>query len=168
MKRKGYTLVEMVVALIVVGILSGLAIIIISSAMRGIQLNTAAERLAADLRYAQNMASGTARWYGVSFEANPANFYTLYTTTGTIDATIDNPAKAGSNFVINTNTDFGVTISGVSVDGGGKKVEFHPFGTPYRDKTSSVITTEAVITLMKSSSTRTVRITPETGRIYIQ
>jgi Tfp pilus assembly protein FimT len=165
--RAGYTFVEALMTMVVIAILSAVVIININNAMRGIQISTAADRLVSDLRFAQTMASGAGIWYGVSFEVAPDNRYYVYTTTGTVDTLAENPGKRGSTFVINLGTDFGVTISAATIEGG-KKIEFSPYQVPYNDKSGTTITSEAVITLQREGSSRTVRITPTAGRIYSQ
>ncbi|MGB9613645.1 MAG: hypothetical protein ACPL4K_05700, partial [Candidatus Margulisiibacteriota bacterium] len=153
--------------LVAVAILALVAAAAIGNAMKAVQLSNAADKLASDLRYAQTMAYGTALWYGVSIEVNPLNYYTIYTTTGTIDTVVENPAKLGSPFVVNLYDEYRTIISSVEISGG-NKVEFNPLGTPYSDKLASAISQEGVITLRIDSTTKTVRITPNTGRIYIQ
>lgn len=70
--------------------------------------------------------------------------------------------------VISLGTVFsGVTITSVNI-AGGSKVVFSPAGIPYNDKNGTALTTEGIITLSNGSATKTVRITPNTGRIYIQ
>jgi Tfp pilus assembly protein FimT len=170
MRRLGYTIVEMVFVLIVVGILSVVAFAAINNAMRGIQLANAADKLASDLRYAKSIAESSGKWYGVSIEVSPVDQYTIYSTTGlaTGDTIADNPAKPGSGFIVKVYTDFGVTISSVTIEGG-KKVEFSPGGMPYTDRYAfGPLSSEGVVTLSKSGSTRGVRIVPGTGRVYIQ
>jgi len=166
-KRKGFTVVELIIVLLVAGILAAVAGAAISRAMKGIQLSSATDKLASDLRYAQTLAQNTGTWYGASFEVDPLNQYTIYTTTGTSDMVVENPAKLGSFFIINLYNDYGVKIISAEI-ASGKKVVFNPLGTPYNDKTGAALTNEGVVTLARDSATRTVRITPNTGRIYIQ
>ncbi len=165
--RKAFTVTELVMVMIIMGIMSVIVIIVIANAMRGMQLASAADKLVSDLRYAQTMANGTGTWYGISFEAAPTNTYTLYTTTGTVDTVIEDPGKRGSSFSVNVNSNFGVDISNVTVEAG-NKIEFNPLGTPYTDKTASAISSEASVRLSQGSSSRTVRIAPGTGRVYLQ
>jgi Tfp pilus assembly protein FimT len=164
--RAGFTFIEAVIIIAVVAILSIVTIVSINGAMRGVQITTAADRLVSDLRYAQNMASSVGVWYGVSFEVNPGNSYSVFTTTGTVDTIAKNPGNNNS-FVVNLGTDFKVTIAAATIEGG-RKIEFSPYQVPYSDRNVGVISTEAVITLQQGSSTRTVRITPTAGRIYSQ
>jgi prepilin-type N-terminal cleavage/methylation domain-containing protein len=165
--RKGFTITETVMVLVIMGIMAVVTIIVISNAMRGMQLSNAADKLVSDLRYAQTMANGTGTWYGVSFETTPTSEYTLYTTTGTIDTVVENPGKRGSNFIVNVNSSFGVSISSVTIEAG-KKIEFDPLGTPYTDRTGAALSSEATVSFRLGSSSRTVRIAPGTGRVYIQ
>jgi len=168
MNRRAFTLVELVVVIIVIGILSFVTTAAITIVIKNIQLNSAADKVASDLRYAQTMSNVTATWYGVSFEVDPVNRYSIFTTeaTGTIETIVNNPAKNGTAFTIKLKSDYNVNISGVSIEGGGKKLLFHPLGTPYKS-VSSIISSESIVTIYLGSS-KTVRVTPNTGRIYIQ
>jgi len=167
MKSSGFTIMELVIVMIAVGILSVVTIVATTRAIRQIQLGSATDKMVSDLRYAKSMASGTAKWYGISVEVSPLNQYTIYTTTGTRDTVAANPAKFQSNFIINLNTDYGVVIGSVNI-AGGKKVEFSPLGTPYDDRYGTALTADGVITLSKESISRTILISPNTGRIFIQ
>jgi Tfp pilus assembly protein FimT len=166
--KSGYNLIELAAILVITGFLSVMVFAAINNASSNSQLNTAANKLASDLRYAQSMAAGNAVWYGVTFEVT-ANRYRLYTTTGTADTAADDPAKFGSNFIVYVATSFAVTINSATIESASnRKVEFSPLGTPYTDKTLAALTTEGVVTLKKGTQTKTVRITPNTGRVYVQ
>jgi len=167
MSARGFTIIEAAIMIAVVGILSVITVIVISGSISNIQLGSAGDKLAADLRYAQSMAAGEGQWYGVSFEVNPTNRYTLYTTTGTVDTVVNDPNQNGHSFIVYTNTLFNVTLN-ATIEGG-RKVEFSPLGTPYADKNNPTgISSEGIVTLTRGTSGRTVRITPNTGRIYSQ
>ncbi|OGB88915.1 hypothetical protein A2625_00365 [candidate division WOR-1 bacterium RIFCSPHIGHO2_01_FULL_53_15] len=163
----GFTIVELTMAIVIAIILAGAAVVGLGNIMSGIQLSAATDKLAADLRYAQGLATSYWVWHGVSLEAAPVNRYTLYSTTGTVDSVVNDPARNLDNFIVNVYSIYGVTISGVSIDGG-SQVEFNPFGVPYTDKAAAAITAEGVITLARGAATKTVRLVPATGRIYIQ
>ncbi len=172
MKRRAFTLIELVLVMLIVIILSGVAVVSINNAIRVLRVSNACDKLAVDMRYAQTMAAATAKWYGVSFDTDPLNpsqyrYYRIYTTTGTLDTPAVNPAKLGSDLVVDLSADFDVYISSLSI-GGGTKVEFSPLGIPYNDMLGSPITAEGTITVQKDASVRTVRIAPVTGRVYVQ
>lgn len=166
-KRRGFTMVELIVVIVITLILSIGSLVTISNALKSIRLVNAADKLASDLRYAQYMSGSIAKWYGVSFEADPTNQYTVYTTTGTADTVVADPARAGSDLIVNLGGDYNIKITSVSFDGG-KKVEFSPNGTPYTDKNGSPLAAEGVITLSNGSASRMVRVTPNTGRVFEQ
>lgn len=165
--KKGFTLIEMIISIVIMVILAGVTIILIHNSIKGIQLSSAADKLASDLRYAQISSGSAGKWYGVSFEVSPANRYTIYTTTGTIETPAENPAKLGTNFVVNLGQEFGVNISSILSEGG-NKIVFSPLGVPYTNRGGSAFTQEAVVVLSKDSSTRSVRVFPTTGRVVIE
>lgn len=165
--RPAFTLVELAIIIVVVGIIAVFSSLAINTVVKSIQLTGAAYKLVSDMRYAQNMANATGKWYGISFEVSPANTYTLYTTTGTLDTVISDPTKPGSDFNVDLYEDFSVSISTLEL-GSGNKVEFHPLGTPYDDKEGNIISPEGIVVLTRDSSSKTVRITKDTGRVYLQ
>ena len=166
---KAFTLIELVIVLVIVVILSRVVIVAVANQIKGIRLNNGSDKLVADLLYAQYMANGTGQWYGVSLEANPTNKYSVYTTNGSIDTIVSNPSDKTKSYTINLSTDYGIMISAVTIEGGGKHVEFRPDGIPFTDKTAAnPMSQESVVTLTNGTSNIAVRITPNTGRIYDQ
>lgn len=74
--RKGFTLIELVLVLFIIGIASALAVGILYRSMDNIRLKTAAKELSASLRYARSHAVAEKKIY--SFVMNN-NGYRLYT-----------------------------------------------------------------------------------------
>lgn len=132
---------------------------------QGVKLEAAAEKMAADLRYAQSQAMSYTLWHGVSFTGNS---YTVYQTNGTTDTPIDDPAKLGSPLTVNVYAKFGVIISSVDMEGGENKVEFNGLGRPYTDYSGWVVSQEGTVILSLGSQTKTITITPQTGKVAIQ
>jgi len=167
MKKKGVTLIELVATMVVIAILALIAFVALEP-YKGIKLRTAAEKLSLDLLYTRNLALATVKWYGVSFEADPANSYIVYETDGTTDTLIKDPSLPGKDFIINIKDVYdGVMISQVQI-AGGNKIEFDPMGTPFPDKGATRLTVEAAVVLSYRGLTAEVRVTPRTGRSYIQ
>jgi len=167
MSRKAFTLVELIVVLLILGIISVVGMIAINP-HQGIRLDAATKKVMADLDYARNLSLATAKWYGVSFEADPVNSYRIYQTDGLTDTMIDDPSHPGQGFTVDLNSYFsGVKIQSVNL-AGGAKVEFNPLGIPYNDKTGTAFGVNGVITLLFGNLTKTAQITPNTGRIFVQ
>ena len=167
MRTSGFTLIEL--AIVIVILLIGSVVVFLSiSSYRSINLRTAAEKVSNDLRYAKNLSLSSTKWHGVAFQLSPVNTYNLYETDGTTDTDIKTPEKSEQDFVINLNRDYGgVFVTNVNIDGN-SKIEFSPEGIPYTDKLGVKISSIGIITLATDNSSVTVRIDPETGRVYIQ
>ncbi len=167
MRNKGFVLIELVVIMIIIGILAVFAMVALNP-YREVKLDAAAQKVVADLLYTRNLALSTAKWYGVSFEVDPINTYTIYQTDGTTDTVIENPSQLGKDFIVDLYDYYsGVTINSVNI-GGGNKLEFHPLGTPYNDKNGSAETVTGLVTIEYSGLTKTIQITPNTGRTTVQ
>ena len=166
LNQNGFSLIELAVVIVILGIV-GLSSFVYIGFFKSVKLDGTADKLASDLQYVQSVAMSTATWYGVSFEASPANKYYVYTTTGTVDVLIMDPAKFGSNLVVDTLQQFDTSISSVSISGG-NKIEFSPLGQPFSDKLGLPLSAEAIITLSSGNYSKTVRITPNTGRVRVQ
>lgn len=162
--RKGFTLVELFMVILILGLISvGVFIAIFS--FRRYYLQAAAERVAADLRFARGLALTGSKWIGVAFFADPVNTYFIYETDGTTDTALPNPTDQTKNYLISLAQDYEQVVILSVLSGGGNKVEFSPLGVPYSDKEGGKLTTAAVITLSNNTDQVTVRVEPETGRV---
>jgi prepilin-type N-terminal cleavage/methylation domain-containing protein len=167
MKRQGFTLVELAIVICIIALIATVGVASFNS-YRGVKLEAGAKKIAADLLYVRSLSISMAKWYGVTFEVDPANNYYVYQTNGSADAAIDNPSSTGSNFVVNfSNVTGGVVISSVNI-AGGNKVEFHPWGTPYNDRNGLPLTTTGSITVSYNGLSRVINILPDTGLVQIQ
>lgn len=167
-KRQAFTVIELVITIIVVAIISTSAYVSISNSQKSLKLRAAAEKIAFDLGYTRNLALSAAKWYGISFAANPTNTYTIYETDGATDTTIVNPARRGEPFVVDISADFNNTIIQSCDLAGGSKIEFSPLGVPYDDKAGTALATTGEVVVSYSGMTRTIRVDANTARIIVQ
>ncbi|KAF0134134.1 MAG: Uncharacterized protein FD145_890 [Candidatus Saganbacteria bacterium] len=167
MKQKGFSLVELVLVLIILIVLAAGSIIYIGF-FQGIKLQSAAEKLANDIKYAQNTAVSKTVWYGVKFEVDPVNRYSIYYTDGTTDTLEADPADFSKILSVDTNEKFGAKINSVMLEGGQNQIEFNGLGHPYTDYLGWVVSNEGSIVLQSGSQTKTIKITPNTGNVVIE
>ena len=97
-----------------------------------------------------------------------SNQYAIFETDGSTDTIIERPGDPGEDYVVDLSDDYqGISITNVDIDGIGR-VEFSPLGVPYTDKNANPISSIGIITLSSDDSSITVRIAPQSGRIYIE
>jgi len=160
--RHGFTLVELVVVLIVGAILSAVAYSRLST--DPLVVPTQAQRLAAVIRYAQNQAMTQGTRYQVRFTATT---YDLYSTTGGVATQVREP---GTGQLGPYTLASGVTIT-IPPSLSNSALTFDGRGIPYTNLSapdSPLSPTPATLTLGKGTETRTVVISPDTGRVVVQ
>jgi Tfp pilus assembly protein FimT len=167
--NKGFTIFELVILLLIVAVLSVSTGITIDF-IKGFKLTSAAEKLTADIRYAQSQAMSKTLWEGVSFEADPINKYTVYQTNGTINTNEVDPADFSKTLLVDVKQKFDVKIISYSFEGGGNRVLFNGLGKPYIAYGGALFTQEAEATIVLGidTLTKTITITRNTGKVAIQ
>ncbi len=157
---RGFTIIEIVAVLVILGILAATAVSVVGS-MSAYQLTSQADTLKGHLRYAQMRAMNTDNIWGIAFQtANSPNSYRIFNNIagstpafpGTGSDTVTLPA--------------GMTITGIA-DGG--MVAFKTWGSPYTNAAATA--RQAVeggwrtITLNHGGRSVDVQIRNETGYI---
>lgn len=162
--QSGFTLVELIAVITISAVLAVSAVIAIGSIFTSYKLNAATAKVLADIRYAQQQARARNGWHGIRFRANPIDRYNVYSTDGSSDVDVLDPADPSRVFDIDTVDEFdGVSITGVNL-GGGNKVEFNPMGAPYDDATGSPLASDGQLTLTLGGASRTIVVRKGTGR----
>lgn len=167
-KVVGFTMVELVITIAVLGALSGIAYVAIESSLASFRLDAASAKLVSDLRFAQHLARTRNGWFGVSIQINPINQYIVYETDGGADVAVPDPVNPAHTLVIKMDDEYaGTTITAVNIEGG-SKVEFNAMGVPFTDMLGGQIAGAGTITLTQGEVSRTIQILPETGRVEEQ
>ncbi len=149
--HKGFTLVELVTVLVVVSILS----LMFVTQWRGLSVNLAAQadQLVSDIRYIQSLSMTRGQRYRINFSAAG---YSFSNAAGTVP--VPHPATAANNVSL---------ASGITLTGTHAFLVFSGNGAPYVDSAlpGTALAADAVITLSAEGENRTVRISPQTGRV---
>jgi len=151
-------MVELVVIIVLVAILAFTAIPRFMD-KGAVDVSAQAEQLASDIRYTQSLAMTTGQRNRINLSSAS---YSITTSDGTA---LPHPATGATDPI--TLSD--VTLSGWNPPLTSDYVAFDGLGVPYSLVTSSTgITGNATITLTAGGHTRSVVISPETGRVIVQ
>lgn len=153
-RAAGFTLFELVVVLSIVGILAVFVVPRVSTTTSSITLGALTSRVAANIRYAQNLAMSNGQRYRVNFTAN------TYQITDMAGAPIVQPLTSSTAAISVAPASF----SGYNPPLTGDYVAFDTRGVPYISAATALAAT-ATITLTSGTDTNTVTIAPETGRV---
>jgi prepilin-type N-terminal cleavage/methylation domain-containing protein len=154
--QRGFTLVELVTAMVIALVLAA-ALFPRAPSTESATISPRALQLASDIRYVQTLSMTSGSRYCVVIAANA---YEIQTTTnnvcnagaGTRQA---NPAGLGQSAPISLCS--GCTVSATTL-------QFDGMGAP-RDSSGAVLSGNTVITFTDSGNTRTITVSPTTGRV---
>lgn len=148
--RCGFTLLEMTVVIVMLGILVSIAGPKFASSVNRHRADSSARRIAADLELVRNMARITSHIQTVTFDKN-AN---TYTCTGLTDP--EHPSKTYTARL--SDTPYPAKLTTVTV-GGDTTLNFDGYGSP---------DSSATITVTAGSSSRSVIVNSITGAVSVQ
>jgi prepilin-type N-terminal cleavage/methylation domain-containing protein len=164
MPAGGFTLIEVILVVVIIGIAAGVVVPMMSSA-GSMQIRAAANLIAADIEYAKSMAISRGQPYSVVFNKTTET----YQVVDKDNKVILHPVKKGFNYVIDFRNDGRldrVDILDVSFDGT-NKVTFDYLGSPYNGGSPATPLNSGVVTLRSGTITRTVSVEPVTGFISV-
>ncbi len=168
MRGKGFTSVQLVIVLLLLAATSVFAAIAVHGAVTTFKLNSAAARMIADVEYARNLACTHGEWYGILFQINPTNHYSVYKTDGIADTNVVDPVNPSQSLVVDVAGSLGGVVIGAVNVAGGNKVEFNPLGIPYDDKNGAPLAAAGTVTLSYGGSQKVIEIKKNTGRVGVQ
>jgi prepilin-type N-terminal cleavage/methylation domain-containing protein len=129
--QSGFTLVELVVVMVMVGIVSYFAVAKIVGNDTEIKTTTALDKIAADVRFAQQLAVSESREVRVYIDQSNNKYYLKYSDDSYVSELI-----GGGNFVVQFGSgEFkGVQIASTGFSGG--RLDFDSRGDPSNNGTS--------------------------------
>jgi prepilin-type N-terminal cleavage/methylation domain-containing protein len=167
--RSGFTLIEVIAVLVIIGIITALAVTSFSSNPNN--LIAAKDTLTSHLRLAQARAMSTSAdnvtkfsVWGVRFISTTQYHLFYCADTSACDPTI---AANQTAFLGAGSTIIDLAPKGVQVTNGALILAFDRFGTPFTDAAlTTSLATQLTLTLQDNKgNTRTINITPQTGMI---
>jgi len=163
MDKKGFSLIEVIMVILILGILSAFLATDLSSSFSVAKIDAAKFKLKSDIIYAQNLAVTQQINHGVIFDTGLETYSVYKEATGNI---VNNPLT-GAPFTVNYNTDPDLKgINLVSADFGSPttgRVEFNSLGIPSDGTTVLVI--DGSVAISYSGLGGTVTVTKNTGMV---
>jgi prepilin-type N-terminal cleavage/methylation domain-containing protein len=161
-KTPAFTLVEVMIVVIIIGILAAIAVPMYTSAAN-VQLSAAANMVASDLEYAKSMAISTGKTYQVVFDA-AAESYCIQTA----GATIAHPVRVGQPYEVKFASDGRLNKVDIDSMTFGGTIKFDYLGTPFNNAGMALDGEDNNITLTAEGSAMKVKIESVTGYISIE
>jgi type II secretion system protein H len=153
-KKAGFTLIELIVVIVIMVALTAYAVTRWPGS--NINLNAQAQQLAAMLRYTQSLAQSQGQRYRLNLTSSSYNITTL------LGIAVTDPVTGAAS----TNVSSGITMAWTNLPN--NLVAFDGNGSPYTNSlATTLLTSAATIKLTQGGVTRTVSITPQTGRIIV-
>jgi prepilin-type N-terminal cleavage/methylation domain-containing protein len=114
-RRRGYSLLEMLITVLIIQIISGMVMVNTSSVQRTEKLQRTGQQMTVALRYARILAMSSGQPAGVEFDVTNNTFRVFQGTSAT---TVSNSMFASGSYSVNLNTDHdcgGVKIADASL-----------------------------------------------------
>jgi Tfp pilus assembly protein FimT len=163
---RAFTIIEILIVVVLLAI-AGMMVVPMMSSAASIQIESAANIVAADLEYAKSMAISRGQNFSVVFDETTES-YQIFKNQGGILVPIDHPVKKGFKYVVNFSSDSRlnrVYIFDANFDGT-NTVQFDYLGSPINGNNTPLMNS-GVISLQAAGITKTIRVEPVTGYISI-
>jgi len=166
-KTRGFTAIEVIAAMVIVGLLAAIASPQAMTALQNFKLNAAAAKMLSDIRYTREMALSRHSTYGIEVNA-ASNYYEIFSLSGGAKTVLTDPSTRKAMTI-----DFdllpqysGVTIGVVDFcEAGGcgtVDLRFNSFGAP-SDSAGTAMASAATVQLTAGGVTKTINIYQQTA-----
>ncbi len=159
---RGFSLIELVIVMLLVGVLSVVVSTNGAGLLPGVRVRAAAERIASDIRYAQNLAIKEGGRVGVVFNTATNRYLVVRNLTTPVPA----PFDTGRNLEVLFGTEkrFGGVSLLAATFGGGSTLQFDNLGVP-RDAAYAELTANGTVSVTGGGTTTVVTVSAITGKV---
>ncbi len=175
LKERGFTIIELIMIIVLISIMAAVAVPKFGNYYNGITVGSAATKIAADIRFAQNRATTTqdrsrhrvidATHYEVLYCPDSGTNFDSVTCSCTVAWAYATDPSSQGNFQVDIAADFpGVVITSPP----GHCIEFNALGVPYynancTNPASCGASAGTTIVIQSDGTSKTITVTAETG-----
>jgi type II secretory pathway pseudopilin PulG len=165
--KQGFTLIETIVVMVIIIVLT--AVMIVKNPFSAIKVYSATRKVAADIRYAQQLANSTQTRCGIQYTI-PARYVVFINNAPATPARSagDPCSDSGGNFIVDFSASQCSNYNGVSISHTLPLniVKFDSMGTPYDGNNVLLASGGNTVTLSHSgAASRTITIEAGTGNV---
>lgn len=150
--QRGFSLMELVIVIIITAVIFSVALT--KWPGQSISVDAQLQQLKVDIRYVQNLSMTS----GTSFRIN---FYSQQYTLTQLDGVTTIPHPGTGSGTISLGTGMTLSVSGLP----SSYLVFDRRGIPYINTTGTVLSSTATLTLSSTDSSKSITITPQTGKV---
>lgn len=158
MNSRGFTFVELVIVIVIIGILSYVTYVKLGDSTTTIKIEAAARKMVSDIRYAQELAMTIGEETRFYVDVQNNRYYLKWS-----DGTYVKTPMANSDYVISfAQNDFlGVEITATNLTAG--RLDFNSLGSPLN--AGVPLTADVVVATL--NNVKSVKVRPRTGNAYL-
>jgi prepilin-type N-terminal cleavage/methylation domain-containing protein len=163
----GFTLIELVMVIVIIGILSAVAII--KNPFNSIKLNRSVIKVIADIRYVQKLAISNQTRAGITFNIDGYTVYSTFSPSTPAMSPGDTcSSDASNNFVVDFTEPRCSNYQNIQITilPATNPIAFNSLGTPVNSTTGIGLASQTITVFLSGAGSQTINIEAGTGRVY--
>lgn len=168
--RRAFTIIELAIVIALLAIVA-ITVNIVFRGSAAHMLDGASQKMASDIRYAQNLAVTHRDWYGIRFNKSQNDYYLFrYDIASVSEEAVQDPARLGEDFKVNLQEHYtGVSISELLCNSSifYDYIIFSADGVPSNNLGGEFLSRSDIKISSDSGASRWIYVEPRSGKVSI-